>query len=145
MFSPLGTGYVDLQSPAGLGISAISFNYNAEVYASDESRMLAEMGDKTFLLGNIHENSYEDIMLSDALLDPIEKSIVESVPGCHDCGFQTYCGSEPVYHYATQRDVVGHKALSGFCQKNMAIMRRLIMLMQDDLEAKKILLNWIRI
>ncbi len=145
MFSPWGTGYVDLQSPAGLGISAISFNYNAEVYASDESRMLAEMGDKKFCLGNIHENSYEEIMLSNALLDPIEQSIAESVPGCNDCGFQPYCGSEPVYHYATQKDSIGHKALSGFCKKNMAIMRRLISLMEDDIEAKKILLNWVRV
>ncbi len=145
MFSPWGTGYVDLQSPAGLGISAILFNYNAEVYASDESRMLAEMGDKQFCLGNIHENSYEEIMLSEALLNPIEQSIVESVPGCQDCGFQPYCGSDPVYHYATQKDSVGHKALSGFCKKNMAIMRRLISLMEDDAEAKKILLSWVKV
>ncbi len=145
MFSPWGTGYVDLQSPAGLGISAIVFNYNAEVHASDESRMLAEMGDNKFRLGNIHENSYEEIMLSSALLDPLEASIAESVPGCHDCGFQPYCGSEPVYHYATQKDPVGHKALSGFCKKNMAIMRRLISLMEDDPAAKKILHSWVRV
>ncbi len=142
IFSPAGTGYVDLQSPAGLGISAIVFNYNSEVYASDESRMLAEMGDKTFCLGNIHENTYEQIMLSESLLNPIEQSIVESVPGCSDCGFQSYCGSDPVYHYATQKDTIGHKALSGFCQKNMTIMRHLISIMEDDPKTKQILLNW---
>ena len=32
--------------------------------------MLAEMGDKTFRLGNLHEDTYEEIMLSDALLEP---------------------------------------------------------------------------
>jgi hypothetical protein len=84
-------------------------------------------------------------MLSSALLDPLEASIAESVPGCHDCGFQPYCGSEPVYHYATQKDPVGHKALSGFCKKNMAIMRRLISLMEDDPAAKKILHSWVRV
>jgi uncharacterized protein len=145
MFSPQGTGYVDLQSPAGIGISAIVFNYDADVYASDESRMLAEMGDKTFRLGNIHENSYEEIMLSNALLDPIEQSIAESVPSCNDCGFQPYCGSDPVYHHATQKDVVGHKALSGFCKKNMAIMRRLISLMEDDAVARQVLLSWVKL
>jgi uncharacterized protein len=84
-------------------------------------------------------------MLSNALLDPIEQSIVESTPACNDCGFQPYCGSEPVYHYATQKDIIGHKALSGFCKKNMAIMRRLITLIEDDLEARKILLSWVKI
>lgn len=145
MFSPEGTGYVDLQSPAGIGIGAILFNYDSDVYAGDEARMLAEMGDKTFRLGNIHNNSYEEIMLSDALLQPLEQSIAESVPACRDCGFQPYCGSDPLYHHATQKDSVGHKALSGFCKKNMAIMRKLITLLADDPDARKILLDWVRI
>jgi uncharacterized protein len=145
MFSPMGTTYVDLQSPAGIGISAIAFNYDGDVYASDEARMLAEMGDKTFRLGNVHENSYEEILLSEPLLNALEESICESVPSCNDCGFQVYCGSDPLYHYSTQRDVVGHKALSGYCQRNMSIMRRLIALMEDDPAARSILLSWVRI
>jgi uncharacterized protein len=145
MFSPMGTRYVDLQSPAGIGISAISFNYNAEVYASDEGRMLAEMNDKTFRLGNVHENSYSEIVLSDNLLNALEASITESVPACNDCGFQPYCGSEPSYHYATQKDTIGHKAFSGFCKRNMAIMRRLITLLSDNPAARQILMGWIRL
>ena len=34
--------------------------------------MLAEMNDTTFRLGNLHENSYEEIVTSDALLDPLD-------------------------------------------------------------------------
>jgi hypothetical protein len=41
--TPWPTGYVDLQSPAGIGIGGIVFNYDGDVYASDASRMLAEM------------------------------------------------------------------------------------------------------
>ncbi len=144
MFSPHGTSYVDLQSPAGMGISAIIFNYDGEVYASDEARMLAEMGDLTFKLGNLHTNSYQEMMLSDALLNPLELSITESSPSCSDCAFQPYCGSDPTYHHATQKDVIGHKALSGFCKRSMAVMRRLITLLEDDPEARKILLSWLR-
>ena len=44
-------GYVDLTSPSGIGIGAIVYNYDGSVYASDEGRMLAEMGDETFRLG----------------------------------------------------------------------------------------------
>lgn len=145
MLTPFGTGYVDLQSPAGIGISAIIFNYDGTVYASDESRMLAEMGDETFRLGDLNTNTYEEIMLSEALLDPLEQSITESVPACNDCGFQPYCGSDPVFHYATQGDVIGNKVTSGFCQKNMAMLRHIIALMEDDPEAKAILTQWIRI
>jgi uncharacterized protein len=41
MLTPFDTGYVDLISPAGIGIGAVVYNYDGDVYASDESRMLA--------------------------------------------------------------------------------------------------------
>ena len=44
-------GYVDLRSPAGIGLGALVYNYDGKVFASDEGRMLAEMGDRTFELG----------------------------------------------------------------------------------------------
>jgi His-Xaa-Ser system radical SAM maturase HxsB len=144
LLSPFGTGYVDLQSPSGAAISAIVYNYDGDIYASDEARMLAEMGDKKFRLGNVHTDKYEDIMLSDVLLDTLESSLSESIPMCADCGFLPYCGTDPVYHYATQGDVVGNKALSGFCNKNMKIFRHVISLLEDDPEARKILLSWVR-
>jgi His-Xaa-Ser system radical SAM maturase HxsB len=144
IFSLFGTGYVDLQSPSGMAISAIVYNYDGDIYASDEARMLAEMGDKSFRLGNVHHDRYEDVILSDTVLDTLEATLSESLPMCNDCGFLPYCGTDPVYHYATQGDVVGHKATSGFCSKNMKIFRYLFTLLEDDPEARKILLSWVR-
>ncbi|WAK04451.1 His-Xaa-Ser system radical SAM maturase HxsB [Methylobacter sp. YRD-M1] len=144
IFSPFGTGYVDLQSPAGMAISAIVYNYDGDIYASDEARMLAEMGDKRFRLGSVYHDSYEDVILSDTVLDTLESTLSESLPMCNDCGFLPYCGTDPVYHYATQEDVIGHKATSGFCSKNMKIFRYLFTLLEDDSEARKILLSWVR-
>src|SRR5205814_3441428 len=79
MLTPYGTGFVNLQSPAGMGIAGIIFNYNGEVYPSDEARMKAEMGDKVFSMGNLLTDTYENIMLSPALLSPLEESVAESV------------------------------------------------------------------
>ena len=53
ILTPYGTGFVDLQSPAGAGLSVLVYNYDGDVYATDESRMLAEMGDHTFRLGSV--------------------------------------------------------------------------------------------
>jgi len=144
MFSPDEPGYVDLQSPAGIGIAAIVFNYDGDVYASDEARMLAEMNDKSFRLGNLNKDEYEGIICSDVLLDTLEQTMTESVPGCSDCGFQPYCGSDPVFHHATQGDRVGHKPSSAFCHKNMEITRHLIRLMEGSDEMKSILMSWVR-
>src|SRR6185437_3733808 len=58
---------------------ALVYNYDGSVYASDESRMLAEMGDQTFRLGTVRD-SYETLIGSDALLDPIEASLLAASP-----------------------------------------------------------------
>ena len=135
-------GFVDLMNPAGAGIAAIVFNYDGAVYASDESRMLAEMGDDTFRLGHILEHSYEEIILSDQLLDALENSFTLSAPMCSDCAFEPYCGAEPVYHHAIHNDVLGRKPESSFCKRNMAIFKHLITLMEKDEDTKRIFMGW---
>jgi uncharacterized protein len=142
MLTPFEPGFVDLRSPAGIGIGAIVYNYDGEVYASDEGRMLAEMGDKTFRIGNVHRDRYEEIILSDALLGPIEESFAASVPMCSDCAFEPFCGADPVFHHATQGDFVGRKPLSAFCKRNMSIFRRLIELMRKDDDVRRIFVRW---
>jgi His-Xaa-Ser system radical SAM maturase HxsB len=145
MLTPLQTSYVDLMSPAGIGIGAIVYNYDGTVYASDESRMLAEMGDTTFALGNVHDHDFAEIMLGDALLEPLEKSFAGSVPGCSWCAFEPWCGSEPVFHHATQGDFVGKKPLSSFCTRNMAVFRGLISRMEANPKIRQIFERWANI
>jgi uncharacterized protein len=135
-------GYVDLMSPAGIGIGAVVYNYDGSVYASDESRMLAEMGVKKFRLGNVLENTYEEIFTSPNLLDPLEESFAYSVPMCNDCAFESYCGADPVYHYGLQKDYVGRKPESDFCLRSMETCRFLIQKMESDPFIKKIFTTW---
>ena len=142
IFSPQNPGYVDLQSPAGMGISAVVYNYDGDVYASDEARMLKEMGDEKFKLGNVFDNDYIDIFGSEVLLDSIEHSLPESSPMCSDCGLVTYCGADPVYHYATQGDVLGKKPLSFFCKKNTSIIEHIFELLDDE-DNRKVMEAWI--
>lgn len=142
MLTPFNPGYVDLMNPAGIGIGVLVYNYDGDVYASDESRMLAEMGDKTFCLGNVHADSYRNILSSDRLLEALEQSFASSVPMCSECAFEPFCGAEPVYHHATQGDFVGKKPLSDFCRRNMAISRHLINLMRKDATIREIFQRW---
>ena len=142
MLTPLQTSYVDLMSPAGIGIGAIVYNYDGTVYASDESRMLAEMDDKTFALGNVHDDEFANIMLGDALLDPLEQSFTGSVPGCSWCAFEPWCGADPVFHHATQGDFVGKKPLSAFCTRNMAVFRGLISRMEANPDVRSLFERW---
>jgi uncharacterized protein len=135
-------GYVDLTSPSGIGIGAVAYNYDGYVYASDESRMLAEMGDTTFRIGKVLENSYEEIFTSRSLLDPLEASFAYSVPMCNDCAFEPYCGADPVFHYKVQNDYVGRKPESEFCSRNMEIFRFLIQRMETDTFSRILFTKW---
>jgi len=143
MLSSDDPGFVDLMNPAGAGIAAIVFNYDGDVYASDESRMLHEMGDSTFRLGNVHTSSYEDIFLSDALLDTLENSFTSSVPMCSQCGFEKWCGADPVFHHAMYGDILGRKPESKFCKRTMGVTKHLLQIMRNDAEAKMIFMRWI--
>jgi His-Xaa-Ser system radical SAM maturase HxsB len=144
IFTSQSTRFVNLQSPAGIGIAGIIFNYDGDVYASDEGRMAAERGDKTFRLGNVITDSYEEIMLSDNLLGPLAASLPETAPMCSECAFLPYCGADPDYHYATQGDFLGHKAFSGFCAKNMEVFRYLIGKVEAGGRDAEILKAWVR-
>jgi len=95
-------------------------------------------------MGNLSENTYEEMMLSPALLEPLEATVLESLPMCEQCAFLPWCGSDPDYHYATQKDFVGHKMLSGFCKKHMDVFKYLLLLMERDEKTRGILESWVR-
>jgi uncharacterized protein len=135
-------GYVDLMSPAGIGIGAVVYNYDGYVYASDESRMLAEMGKEEFKLGHVLTHTYRDIFTSPKLLDPLEESFAYSCPMCHDCAYEPYCGADPVFHYALYGDYVGRKPSSEFCKRNMEIFKYLILKMEGDQFVKRLFAKW---
>jgi radical SAM protein with 4Fe4S-binding SPASM domain len=138
-------GYVDLMAPAGIGIAAVVYNYNGDVYASDESRMLAEMGDETFRIGNLLEDTYEEIFLNEKLLAPLEESMPISAPMCSECAFMRLCGADPVGSHTLFGDPVGKKPLSPFCQRNKSVFSLLIDKYENDPSARKILLDWIAV
>jgi uncharacterized protein len=142
MFSNNDPGYVDLTSPAGIGLGALVYNYDGDIYASDEGRMLAEMHDRTFRLGNVHQSSYKDVMLSEQLLQPLGQSLTLSAPMCDTCAFEPYCGADPVFHHATMGDFVGHKAMSGFCQRNMGVFTAILRRARDDSFAQELFWGW---
>lgn len=143
ILTPFPVGYVDLNSPTGSITNAIVFNYDGAVYASDESRMLAEMNDFTFKLGHLDTHSYKEIFFSDKAKSIIEAGINECLPGCSECAFQSYCGADPIHHHATQGDMKGYRPTSTFCDKNMEIIRYLIELMDSSVQIRKIFERWV--
>jgi uncharacterized protein len=141
MFADRPLGYVDLRSPAGIGLGALVYNYDGKVFASDEGRMLAEMGDRTFELGSVAE-SYRSLVFSDKLFDLIGSSLTQCAPQCVDCAYEAHCGADPVYHHATQADPVGMKPLSEFCARQKGVMNLLLEILETSPKDAAILRRW---
>lgn len=142
MLSDEPIGYVDLRSPAGIGLGALVYNYDGTVFASDEARMLAEMGDRSFELGSVREHSYRDLVLSDTLVSAVADSLTQTAPQCSTCVFEPHCGADPVYHHATQNDVLGIKPLSEFCARQKGVITHLFELLEHSPEDAAILRRW---
>lgn len=143
ILTPFNDGFVDLQSPAGVITGVIVFNYDGGIYASDESRMLAEQGDFTFKLGTVND-SYYNIFFGEKSQEIAQSFTNESLAGCSDCAFQPYCGADPVHNWATQGDMYGCRPTSDFCIKNMEIIRYLFDLIDNDgKELLPVFYSWI--
>ncbi|WP_303031357.1 His-Xaa-Ser system radical SAM maturase HxsB [uncultured Duncaniella sp.] len=128
ILTPYCTGFVDLQSPAGVINSVLVYNYDGGVYCSDESRMLAEFNNYTFRLGSVNDR-YEDLVFGKKAKEIANVWANEALAGCSDCAIKQYCGADPVRNYSTQGDMYGNRATSLLCRKNKAIIEYLISLM----------------
>ena len=97
--------YMELRSPCGACLGQVAFTANGNVYTCDEGRMLAEMGDESFCLGNVFENSYNDWINSPVCEAVCSASLLETLPGCCDCVYKPYCGVCPVVNYTIHGNI----------------------------------------
>ncbi|UNK49898.1 His-Xaa-Ser system radical SAM maturase HxsB [Lysobacter sp. S4-A87] len=142
LLTPFSHGYVDLRSPTGVGLGTVVYDYDGQVYPSDEARMLAAMGDHTFALGRV-EQPVSDWLASPAMARVLDAGVAEALPSCSDCAFVPLCGADPVDHYARQGDTVGHRPSSDFCAKQMGFFDLLLELLEKAHPSeRRILESW---
>jgi len=142
LYSPFPTGYVDLQSPTGMVTAVVVYNYDGGVYASDESRMLAESGDNRFRLGHVSDG-YRSLFHGARALELVQIGTNESLAGCADCGLQAYCGSDLIRNWRETGDLYGHRPSSSFCELNMGVLTYLFGLLDADPVTERILRRWV--
>lgn len=144
IITPYPVGFVDNQSPSGAGLGAVLYNYDGNVYPADEARMLAEMGDKTFCMGNVNKDNFEDIFLGDVMQAISTVNCNEALSGCSDCAYQPYCGSDPIRNYSREGHIHGQRYSSERCKKHMEIITYLMrFLRQNDSRIMNIFYSWV--
>jgi uncharacterized protein len=144
ILTPFSTGFVDLQSPTGAGISGAIYDFDGSVYPADEGRMLARKDDHRFLLGNVHRDSYQELFHGAKLMDLVSHACVEVLPGCAYCAYSQYCGVDPIRYYVECGDPVGNRPTSEFCRKQIAIFDHLFSLLTEaDPDVMAVFWSWL--
>lgn len=96
---------MELRSPCGGAIGQLAYYYDGNIYTCDEGRMLAEMGNDSFKVGNVYENTYNDLVTSDSAKTVCVSSCLECLTKCHSCVYMPYFGTCPVINLAQENNI----------------------------------------
>jgi His-Xaa-Ser system radical SAM maturase HxsB len=135
--------FLDIRSPGGAGIGQLAYNYDGRIFTCDEGRMLHEMGDDSFLLGDVRSSSYRQIVGHETVRALLLASNLDARPDCVNCAYNPYCGVPPVHSHKTQGTIFGRMRESTLCMVHKGIQDYLFeKLAEDDASQTEILRRW---
>lgn len=136
--------YMELRSPCGGVIGQLAYFFNGDIYTCDEGRMMGEMGDDSFRLGNVADSTYDQVVCSGQCKALMSSSFLESLPECCDCAYQPYCGTCPVVNLALKGDIFPVEANDYKCKIYRGMLDALFGYLKDDSsEEARILKSWV--
>lgn len=134
---------MELRSPCGGGIGQVAYYSDGRIFTCDEGRMLAEMGNDAFCIGNVNGSTYKDLMTNPSCRTVCAASILESIPSCCDCVYQPFCGVCPVVNYALSGDIIEKEPRSYRCRIYSGMLDYIFHLLnKSDKEVIDILDSW---
>lgn len=135
--------YLDIRSPCGAGIGQLAYNYDGKIFTCDEGRMLHQMGDSFFQIGEVGATRYRQVMVGDTVRSLTVASNLDAQPDCVNCVYNPYCGVCPVHNYATQGSIFGRMRESSWCAVHKGIQDFLFeLLRRNDPDTVDILRRW---
>lgn len=124
--------YMELRSPCGAGIGQLAYYADGNIFTCDEGRMLYEMGNDAFKLGNVESSTYNTLIGNNSCKAICASSILESIPTCCDCVYQPYCGICPVVSYSTSGDIIEKSPRGYRCKIYSGMLDELFLLLKKN-------------
>jgi len=135
-------GFVDIMSPCGAGTGQLAYNHNGDVYTCDEGRMLAILGDDSFKIGNVFDNSLSDVLENPVVKTTCVASCLDGIPYCDDCVYKPYCGVCPVMNYIDEGSIFSKMPMNDKHVLYSGILDYLFEKIQDT-DTLKIFKTWV--
>ncbi|MBN3040770.1 MAG: His-Xaa-Ser system radical SAM maturase HxsB [Candidatus Omnitrophica bacterium] len=138
IFNQKDPGYLDMRSPCGAGCGQLAYYYDGRVYTCDEARML---GDDSFMLGNVNNDSYQDLMQSKKMKAAVLSSCLDGLY-CEYCAYKPYCGVCPVLNWKEFGTIYAQNSGSFMCKVYKGMFDYIFESLQDK-RKERILKSWI--
>lgn len=135
--------YMELRSPCGGAIGQLAYYDDGNIYTCDEGRMLSEMGDDSFKLGNVYKNTYKELMQCDCAKAMCVSSCIECLPYCSTCAYMPYCGTCPVINLAQDDNIFSQNPKEYRCKIYGGILDILFNYIENQPDVVEIFKNWI--
>lgn len=101
IFSPFNDGFVDMQNPCALGQMCMIVKQNGDIYPSDESRMISEMGNEHWKMGNINDKKCL-ITMKEKRAEILKNGKLENYEECKKCVYSPFCYADPIKKWYIQ-------------------------------------------
>ncbi len=137
--------FMDIRSPSWIAVGWVAYNYDGNIYASDESRMLWRMWDDSFLMCEAWEDgkeNYKNMINSDITKIAVQSSTLDWLPGYNDHVYKTYLWVDIIHNYKTAGSLYNPIQKDEKMQMQIAILDYIFEKLQDP-EDEKILMSWI--
>ncbi len=95
IFSPFNDGFVDMQNPCALGQMCMLVKQNGDIYPSDESRMISEMGNEHWKMGNVNDKHCL-VTMKEKRAEILENGRLENYEDCKACVYSPFCYADPI-------------------------------------------------
>lgn len=101
IFSPFNDGFVDMQNPCALGQMCLMVKQNGDIYPSDESRMISEMGNEYWKMGNVNDKNCLNTMKVKRQ-EILNNGRLENYDECKNCVYSPFCYADPIKKWYIQ-------------------------------------------
>lgn len=139
----LGTdsGAVEHRLLYGGGLAELAYDYNGDVYPSDEARGLSQAGgDPLFRMGST-DLGFKNLIGHPTVRALAVASDLGGQPTCSRCVYKPYCGVSPVYNRAAQGSLHGRNPTNARCGMYLAMFDALFEGLRDA-ETKTVFERW---
>lgn len=145
IFNNVDPAFMDIRSPSWIAIGWVAYNYDWDIYASDESRMLWRMWIKEFLMTPMletPEETFRAMVNSDITKIAVQSSCLDGLPWYNDHVYKPYLGVDIIHNFKVTGNVYMPLVLDEKVKIQVAILDTIFTKLQDP-EVKKIFMSWI--